>query len=505
MRVDDAFNEFDKTIAPDWLQVAVAKRRLAHFTRILAQAGDGIEVKASGSWARGTSLGPIHDVDLVLILPKEQRTAWDAGSGSAAAALHHVAKLIEARLGEHFGLPYVWRTEVRNHVVKCYLDSRMATEYPSWRGFAVEVMPAFRDGSTLRVPERRDDRWRTVNPGYLATQTKRRQWEWRHYKATVRLLKHWCRQHPELGISSLAIEVLALKCLPRRPSIRGMSRAEVLRRFFIAAAAEVMKGARDPAGLCGDVCPQMKRRKARRAFLKAADLIAAAIEWEKSDHPDGHDIAIWFLRKVFGKRFPKPKHHWKDSDFDRMRGSGDPWGPPTRPRKDSSAGKPNRPNDPESGSDGDQGGGPGGPGGPGTGPYEAREDGAGGGPGGGRGGGGRGGGGRSAPRGPQRDGHKNEGRNMSGGGLRRTAGGRDQWRRDSSRGGGHAKAYIPRHGHVAEPSTADSGAAGASGTASSSGTRAARAGFPNAAGHRAALAGAPIGAPLAPKSEDPAG
>jgi hypothetical protein len=235
VKIDDAFDRFDKAIAPSAAQQRIARGRVDRFTAILKTIDPRIEVVPSGSWARGTSLGPIRDVDLIAVFPPDMFPDWDGGPGTATAALTRVAGLIEDRLSEHYGLPYVWHAEPRNHVVKCYLDSRIATDIRTWRGFAVEVMPALRDGDALRVPERHADRWRTVDPEHLARKTAARQAEWPHYQAMVRLLKHWAREHPQLHLSSLAIEVLALRCLPHPPLIGTLTRTEALARFFTAA------------------------------------------------------------------------------------------------------------------------------------------------------------------------------------------------------------------------------------------------------------------------------
>lgn len=312
MKINYAFRKFDEDNDPDWFQVAVARSRIDQFASTLKSIDSGIKVIGSGSWARGTSLGPLHDVDLILVLPSKRHSEMETGSGSAAAALGYVADHILEYSGRMLGFRHVHRAEPRNHVVKCYVDTQLTTDDPGWRGFAVEVMPAFRDGSALRVPEKHEDRWRTVDPEYLLAATERRQREWPEYKAMVRLLKAWARDHPELKISSLAMEALALKHLPHPPVFGTLSRVEALTRFFTAAADAVMSGVHDPAGLCGEIAPDLRRWKTREVFREMADLAATAAAWEKSKLPHGEDIAVHFLRKIFGKKFPKPSRNWDD-------------------------------------------------------------------------------------------------------------------------------------------------------------------------------------------------
>lgn len=312
MNVDDAFDQIDKIITPSARHEATTRERIARFTEVLQGLDGGIEVAPSGSWARRTALGPVHDVDLIVVFAPDRHPDWDGGPGTAEAALRHVEQAINAHLSERHGGADVWDTELRDHVVRCYLDSQSASEEPASGPFAVEVMPAIRAGSTLRVPERREDRWRTVDPEHLVRESAVREREWPHYPAMVRLLKHWTRQHPELAISSLAVEVLALTCLPRPPLIGSLSRTEALKGFFHAAAAQVMTGVRDPAGHRGEIAPGIKRRQARETFLRMADLAAAAAAWQRSDHEHGDDVAVHFLRLIFGGRFPKPSRDWTD-------------------------------------------------------------------------------------------------------------------------------------------------------------------------------------------------
>lgn len=158
MKVSNAFDYFDHEISPGWYQQVKAEDRLARFTAVLTMLHSEIRVVPSGSWARGTAIDPIHDVDLILVLPDDLRPRYDAGSRSAEAVLEYVAGLVV----ESAELNNVHRVEPRNHVVKCYLDSTIATDDADWHGFAVEIMPAFQDGDGLRVPERRDDRWSTA-------------------------------------------------------------------------------------------------------------------------------------------------------------------------------------------------------------------------------------------------------------------------------------------------------------------------------------------------------
>jgi tRNA nucleotidyltransferase (CCA-adding enzyme) len=73
MKVDDAFDKFEKKIAPSASQERIARGRGERFTEMLNTIDERIEVVPSGSWAPGTSLGPMRDVDPIIVFPRTGR------------------------------------------------------------------------------------------------------------------------------------------------------------------------------------------------------------------------------------------------------------------------------------------------------------------------------------------------------------------------------------------------------------------------------------------------
>ena len=67
MESDDGFRSFSQAIESDPIGVLLAKWRRDAFIRKLKQLPDVAEVIASGSLARGTQIGPVHDVDLIVV------------------------------------------------------------------------------------------------------------------------------------------------------------------------------------------------------------------------------------------------------------------------------------------------------------------------------------------------------------------------------------------------------------------------------------------------------
>ena len=105
-----ALDKFNKVITASAAQRRIANARIEHFTAILKKADPGITVERSGSWVRDTSLGPLHDVDLIIVFPSNVHSDWDGGSGTANLALGQVDKAIHDGLSTQYGLPYVWKT-----------------------------------------------------------------------------------------------------------------------------------------------------------------------------------------------------------------------------------------------------------------------------------------------------------------------------------------------------------------------------------------------------------
>ena len=299
MKPTTAFGRFQTAVnaAPEHVKEARARRNI--FCSAFGTLPDCLEQIPSGSLARGTQRDPIHDVDLIMVFDSVQHPDWDTGGGSAEAALEYVRGQVTDLLGVTHGrhARKVRHTLLRNHVVKCFLDD---PDDPD--AFAVEVMPALRVAGGLRVPERRNDRWTTVNPEYLIAAVAQRHAEWNKFAPMVRVIKAW-KDHVGLDMKSLVAEVLVLERMPRPPAFGELTRQVALQRFFTAAATAVMNGVHDPAGLCGEIQPDLDRAAVRMELQQAADLAARAVAAEGRGDDD-HAVRLWHA--VFGPDFPQP-------------------------------------------------------------------------------------------------------------------------------------------------------------------------------------------------------
>lgn len=299
MKPDEAFDEYQAVVNADPDHVKEARDRRDVFCRAFKTLASCTEQVGSGSLRRGTQRDPIHDVDLIMVFDPEAHPTWDGGPGTANDALEFTRGQVNSLLSISPGTfeKKVRHTLLRNHVVKCFLDDPNDPD-----AFAVEVMPALRVAGGLRVPERTNDQWITVNPEYLITAVANRHKEWNKFAPIVRDIKAW-KDYVGLDMKSLVAEVLVLNNLPHPPYLGALSRQEALKGFFTAAASAVMNGVHDPAGLCGEIQPDLDRLAVRVKMLESADLAARACAAEaRDDH--AHAVCLW--RSIFGPDFPTP-------------------------------------------------------------------------------------------------------------------------------------------------------------------------------------------------------
>ncbi len=375
MESDDGFRSFSRAIETDPIGVLLAKWRRDVFIRKLKQLPDVIDVIPSGSLTRGTQIGPVHDVDLIVVFDSAQHTDYgikgktkEAEESAQAAITHLEGKLLEQLhpwRGATGGL--LKETEQRTHVVKYNGD--WAGPFKEFIPSAppVDVMPAVREGSHLLIPERGTG-WIDVDPERLIRQVEQRQREWKYFTEVVGMVKAWARLN-HLKMKNLAVEVMVLKYCPRPRLFETLSVGDAVARFFDAADKEGITSLKDPAGRCGEIDPGMNYRKLQSALSDAAGLARKAMEaeraWKNPQYAEGEvtnpDV---FWRKLFGKKYPRThERFWRAPATEPWFGK---W--TTRPAE---AGGPNHPDNPApkgpGGGPNGPGGGPSGPGGPGGG------------------------------------------------------------------------------------------------------------------------------------------
>jgi hypothetical protein len=292
--ITDAFNTLQKNVNAPMDAVKRARERRDLFRTAFGPEDDVSEVFPSGSFARGSQRDPINDVDMVIVYDEADHPDWGSTGSSAGDALDYVQGRVSALLGVSDGTvaKEVRRAEPRNHAVKCFLDD---PDDPN--AFTVDVMPALRqDDGTLLIPEKKSFAWVPADPEDLMRRVAERHAEWNRFVGLVRVLKRWADDQ-NTGMRSLLVEVLALHHLPQD------TRPKALARFFTAAAGAVLLPVVDPAGLCGEIQPDLDRPAAAAHFEQAAEHAWRAVTAQ--DRGDTDEAACHW-RKVFGSIFPEP-------------------------------------------------------------------------------------------------------------------------------------------------------------------------------------------------------
>lgn len=336
MNSEEAFRRFGHDIETDPIGMLLAEWQRSAFIHALKQLPDVVDVIPAGSLARGTQIGPVHDVDLIVVFDSSAYPDWGYGSESALVAMQHLQASLLQQMhpwrGTDEGL--FEETKIRNHVVQCNGVSTGPFE-----GFVpsvppVDVMPAVQHHGHLRVPELHREglnllgkNWIDVDPEKFMHLIEQRQRDWKYFKAVIKLVKAWAEEQG-LKIKSMAIEVMVLKYCPRPGLFETLTVSEAVTRFFEAAAKANIHSLTDPTGWCGEIDRHMNYGALRNALKEAAGLSRRALDAERavdrgqSILGDDDPGSLW--RKLFGKKFPHvkkrfwPAQHYEPwTDFTR--------------------------------------------------------------------------------------------------------------------------------------------------------------------------------------------
>ena len=253
MESDDEFDDFSRKIKSDPLGVLLAKWRQDAFTRKLKNIPGVIEVIPSGSVARDTLIGPVHDVDLIAVFDESALPGYGPGPESARAAMTYLESKLLEQLHPLSGTDALIKgTEQRKHVV-CYGGSTGPyTEFIPSAPPVDRCPPCGRSRtcwgkSHLLVPELGEggDKWIDVDPETFMRQVEQRQREWKYFTEVIKMVKAWAKLN-DLDMKTVAIEAMALMYCPRPRIFETLSRGEAIARFFEAASKARITSLEDP-------------------------------------------------------------------------------------------------------------------------------------------------------------------------------------------------------------------------------------------------------------------
>jgi hypothetical protein len=290
--LEKAFSDLQTAVDADPALVDEARSRRNKFSSAFKNGADVSETIFIGSIARATQIEPIKDVDLVVVYDQAAHPTWGVPGTSAEEALNET----QGRVAEYFGSEgseeagFVRLARADNHAVKCFLDD---PDDPD--AFTVDVVPAFRTQSALKITEKESSDWIETDPEYLNRRGQDRHDDWRQFRRLVRVLKRWNRDHGNTMLP-LLVEVMALDHLPIS------DRPRALQSFFAAAVPVVSPTITDPAGI-SPIQPDLDAAAARAELEAAADASWRAVEAESRGESD---LAGCYWRKVFGDIFPEP-------------------------------------------------------------------------------------------------------------------------------------------------------------------------------------------------------
>ena len=313
MESDDGFEAFGRAIESDPIGVLLAKFRRDVFVDKLKKLPDVVAVIPSGSFTRGTQIGPVHDVDLIVVFDSSKHPDYGSGQQSAQGALEHLQKGLVEQLHPLSGEECLLKdTKLGTHVMKCYGDvpRPFAELIPS--APPVDVMPAVREGFHLKIPERGTG-WITTDPEKFMRNVAQRQHEWKYFTQAVGMLKAWA-EHNHLHMKNLAIETMALRYFPRLRLFETLSRGDAIARFFKAAKADIGNPL-SPKEWLRKIDSSINFMKLYGALDNAVKLSQKAMEaehaWEHGLHPAEniiHPDELW--RKLFGNKYPHPQRRF---------------------------------------------------------------------------------------------------------------------------------------------------------------------------------------------------
>lgn len=269
-----AFNQFkDNLKVPDGLREQVTKRQ-TRLRTTLVQDPNISAVIIGGSWARGTRITPLNDIDLLVVLNK--------APGDPQQTLE-------------------WLLE---HASRLYKDTECRPQKRSigirFGDFGFDLVPAIplSEGG-YKIPTR-DGHWLKTNPKKAQKFAgERDQASNQMAIPLVKMFKCWKRQH-SLELRSFHLEVLVLKSLAGKPP----SYAEGARRLFRALPGELEKPCYDPARL-GRLDDGYLSKQGLDDALEAAERCASHLEQAiQADAKKQIAPALTLCRQVFGTPFP---------------------------------------------------------------------------------------------------------------------------------------------------------------------------------------------------------
>ena len=266
-----------------------ASKQQQHLRENLACYLEVLAAILTGSYRRGTQIPPLDDIDVLLVLDRDEYDEYYRHTREATAA---VIRLTFAALRRAYP-----QSEIRSY------DRGVRISFTG-TGIGFDVTPAFQlEEDVFTIPDRLEGRWILTNPKEhqrqisAANQNVCGQW----LVPLVKLLKLWNQEHGRL-LAGFHLEVLAYRALRHAP----VDARQGLAFLFDALSRSVWASTPDPWPLGTNVDAYLSSDARARAAARLSEAAALAREAVAAEGNGDADAAHWRWRQLLGEKYPEP-------------------------------------------------------------------------------------------------------------------------------------------------------------------------------------------------------
>ncbi|MFC3070500.1 CBASS oligonucleotide cyclase [Phenylobacterium soli] len=290
-KVSDAFQTFKTRLEITQTEQDDASRRQKD-VRATVQANFDVERDfLTGSYGRRTKTKPLKDIDIFVVLGKDEKWRRDK---HPKGVLDDLEKCLVDAYGED-------QVERDRRCVTVYFQKKNQTQHEDGKVLSLDVVPAFGMKDGYDIPDDTLGTWIKTDPEIHAEEaTAKNKALAGGWVPLVKMLKSWNRSNGKSITPSYLIEVMALELVDGPFS----NFPDEARRFFAAAQATVGDDWPDPAGLGPLVSDEMTAARCATARQKLREAEVAATRAFRAEQQgyEGEAVRIW--KEIFGDFFP---------------------------------------------------------------------------------------------------------------------------------------------------------------------------------------------------------
>ncbi len=291
--VNIAFNEFASVIEPKKNEIDKIINR--HST-IRSEIGNNIKLDKnlphflSGSYKRSTLIHPANDVDVMLVLDREEY--WEQFGENSR-------KLLEF---------------MKRQLKKIYRNTTMRIQTHSiallfTKGPKVDVVPGFlldEEAKIFQIPDKEFEGYIRTSPHQHQELITSHNNKYPNFIRIVKMIKIWKRKitksnNNHLKLKSFHIEMLALKAINKNTS----NYRDGVILFFKRAEDLIKEKLIDPINLSGDISSYLSEQNKKDLSELMKEVNEKIVTLVDLENQGKHQDAISGWRGIFGHPFPK--------------------------------------------------------------------------------------------------------------------------------------------------------------------------------------------------------